>query len=339
MIIIDGSYGEGGGQILRTSLSLAAITGTAFRMDNIRAGRLKPGLMRQHLTCCRAVADICGGELIGDEPSSSSLQFTPGRIRGGEYHFSIGTAGNVLLLAQAILPVLLFADRPSTAVLEGGTYTEQAPAFDFFSSTFIPCLHRMGLDIQADMECPGFYPVGGGRIRLSVIPAKSWNIFSLRERGELKSADVLAIGSRIKEKILLDELGILASQLAGKIKLRCGCRCVESPGPGNVLIAFLKYDNITEVFSECGSYGKSRSKVASSVAGQISRYIEGGWAADRYLADQLMLPMALGAGGGFVTGPPSLHADTNRIVIRRFIDGDIKFNEINEGLYEMEVVK
>ena len=143
---LEGStFCGGGGQILRTSLSLAAVTGKPVQLENIRANREKPGLMRQHLACAKSVAEICRGELEGAELNSRALTLKPGRIHGGDYRFVIGSAGNTLLLAQAVLPVLLFADRPSRVVLEGGTYTTQAPVFDFFERAIsLPAQNGLG---------------------------------------------------------------------------------------------------------------------------------------------------------------------------------------------------
>ena len=339
MMTIDGSFGEGGGQILRTSLSLAAITGTDVRFERIRANRPKPGLMRQHLACAKAVAEICGGELEGAELNSQALTFRPGKIRGGDYRFVIGSAGNTLLLAQSILPVLLMAEEPSNVVLEGGTYTTKAPVYDFFERVYLPCLARMGLEVEAAMERVGFYPVGGGRVSLSVKPARVWRQLSLTERGELRNARVTALGSGLDESILTDELRIFQAGLADAMPFRAEARNVESPGSGNVLLAELEYGNLTEIFSVCGSFGISRKSVAKQAAGQVKQYLKHDWVVGQFLADQLMLPLALGAGGNYLTGRPTKHSETNREIIRRFLDVKIDFNEKENSIFEMEVVK
>ena len=339
MITIDGSFGEGGGQILRTSLSLAAITGTAVRFERIRANREKPGLMRQHLACAKAVAEICSGELEGAELNAQELTFRPGRIRGGDYRFVIGSAGNTLLLAQTVLPVLLMADEPSTVVLEGGTYTTHAPVYDFFERVYLPCLAKMGVEVAVEMERIGFYPVGGGRVRLSVKPARAWRQLTLMERGELRDARVTALGSGLDESILADELRIFQAGLADMFPFQPEARMVESPGSGNVLFAELEYGGLTELFSACGSFGVSRKSVAKQAAGLVKQYLKGGWVVGQFLADQLMLPMALGKGGAYLTGRPTKHSLTNREVIRKFLDVEINFNEKDNNQIEMEIVK
>ncbi|NMA42467.1 MAG: RNA 3'-terminal phosphate cyclase [Oligosphaeraceae bacterium] len=339
MITIDGSFGEGGGQILRTSLSLSAITGQPLHIENIRANRKKPGLMRQHLACVKAVAEICHGELDGAELNSQALTLKPGMIQGGDYRFIIGSAGSTLLLAQAILPVLLFADRPSRVVLEGGTHTMQAPIFDFFERVYLPCLHKMGLEIEVSMERAGFYPAGGGMVVLSVKPARVWRQLSLIERGELQEARVTALGSGLDQSILTDELKIFQAGLAGVLPWQALARDVESSGSGNVLFAELAYENLTELFSVCGRYGLSRKSVAKSAISLVKQYIGQGWVVGQHLADQLMLPLALGAGGNYLTGRPTLHAESNRQVIRRFLDVKVDFKKMSDSLCEMEVQK
>lgn len=339
MISIDGSFGEGGGQILRTSLSLAAITGTEVRLEKLRAKRQKPGLMRQHLACARAVADICGGELEGAELKSQELTLRPGRIRGGEYHFAIGSAGSTILLAQTVLPVLLYADVPSTVVIEGGTYNDKAPAFDFFAETYLPCLRAMGVEAEASMSRIGFYPAGGGRIELRVKPIRAWRRFALRERGKLQDALVTAIGSGLDESILVDELRIFQAGLEGMMSFQAEKSEVESVGPGNVLLARLKYDNLTEVFSVCGNLNVSRHSVAKRLAGEVRQYLTKQYVVESHLADQLMVPLALGAGGDYRTGRPTLHAETNRAVIARFLKAKIEFTQEDNHIWIMEIEK
>lgn len=165
-VTIDGSQGEGGGQILRTSLSLSAITQTPFRMVNVRAKREVPGLKRQHLTCVRAVAEICGAQVEGDEAGSLALSFAPGPIRGGEYRFDVGTAGAATLVAQTVLPVLLKADAPSSVTITGGTHVQWAPIWEFFAIAYLPQLRAMGAEVEAELVHHGFYPAAGGEIRL-----------------------------------------------------------------------------------------------------------------------------------------------------------------------------
>jgi len=181
---LDGAQGEGGGQILRTALSLSLCTGTPFRIRNIRGGRKRPGLMRQHLTAVEAAAEICGAEVAGARVGSQALSFAPGRIRGGEYRFSIGTAGSCTLVFQTLLPALLRADRASRVELNGGTHNPMAPPFHFLERAFLPLLRRMGAEVSLELERFGFYPAGSGRFVAQVAPAPSLVPFDLEGRGE-----------------------------------------------------------------------------------------------------------------------------------------------------------
>lgn len=337
MIEIDGSRGEGGGQILRTALALAALTGQTLHLTDIRAKRPKPGLLRQHLTAAKAVAAIAAGCLEGAELNSPELWFTPDRLVGGEYYFAVGSAGSALLVAQAVLPLLLCADRPSRVVIEGGTHAARAPIFEFFDRVFLPCLRKMGAEITATLERIGFYPAGGGRIVLAVSPIRAWKPLELTAAGGFRRAALVALGSGISEKIRLDELRYDREAL--KVPLVCVERSLEvdSPGSGNVMYAELEYENITELFSVCGDFDISRQVVGRRVAKMVDRYRALGAPVWRFLADQLLLPMAVGAGGEFLTAPPSEHTLTNIEVIGKFLAVDIKIVNRQNGQYSIEV--
>ena len=161
MKIIDGSQGEGGGQILRSTLALSMCTGTPVRIENIRAGRRKPGLLRQHLACVRASKEITNAKVIGDELGSSAVEFRPGEIKAGTYEFAIGSAGSTSLVFQTVLPALLMADKQSVVSFSGGTHNDLAPSFDFIQHCFIPALASINLDIKAELNAYGFMPIGG----------------------------------------------------------------------------------------------------------------------------------------------------------------------------------
>ena len=337
-IEIDGSFGEGGGQMLRTSLSLAAITGQAVHFTKIRANRKKPGLMRQHRLCAVATAEICGGTITGAEINSQEMNFTPGRIKGGEYCFDIGSAGCTTLVAQTILPVLLFADEPSRVVLKGGTYVSKAPSFDFFDRVFLPCLRSMGADVTANLVRPGFYPVGGGEVVLEIKPIGKWRPLELVEGGDVVGGRITALGCRLKQEILEDEVRITSEKM-GDGEWLTEIREVEALGSGNVLFLELERQNITELFSVCGEYDLSRKAVACRVAQMARKYISSKAVVGVFLADQLLLYMALGQGGKYLTLPPSLHTETNAEIIRRFLNVEIEMENLKNGTYMIEVKK
>ncbi|MEQ8272317.1 MAG: RNA 3'-terminal phosphate cyclase [Deltaproteobacteria bacterium] len=329
MKIIDGSRGEGGGQILRSSMALAILTRTPIQIVNIRAKRSKPGLMRQHLTAVRAAAEICGGTLSGDRLGAREIVFEPGDVRPGDYTFTIGTAGSVGLVFQTVLYPLLLADGPSRLTLEGGTHNKQAPPYDFLVKTFLPLLAKMGGDVEVTLDKPGFYPAGGGRYHVAIRPSKLGPL-ELMERGEVGDVRVRALVANLPLSIAKRELGVVQKVL-GLDRGQTHLEEVEgSDGPGNVVFVELAAEHVTEVASAYGERGVRAEAVAKKVAKEAKRYLENGAPVGEHLADQLLLPLALGAGGVFVSGPLSEHSLTNIETIRMFLDVDIQTRPVGD---------
>ena len=194
MIVLDGSAGEGGGQILRSALTLSILTRTPFRMDRIRAGRQKPGLLAQHMTAVRAAQAVSNAEVLGVELGSRQITFKPRTVNGGDFSFDIGTAGSTTLVLQTILPALLRAAQPSTVTVDGGTHNPSAPPFEFLTESFLPVLKKIGADIEFILDRPGFYPKGGGRIRMKIKPSKL-EVLELEERGPVQSKRFFALSA------------------------------------------------------------------------------------------------------------------------------------------------
>ena len=298
-ITIDGSQGEGGGQMLRTSLALSAAYSKPFEMVNIRAKREKPGLKRQHLTCVRAVAQICGAQVEGDEVGSMRLSFKPGKIKGGTYQFDIGTAGSVTLVAQTVIPVLLRADEPSTVTITGGTHVPFAPIWEFFAETYLPELRKMGARVEARLEQCGFYPAAGGVMKLRIWPYDEENRperYDLTDLGAYRGGTVEGVVSHISRSIAEAEVGIVGNQMRD-IALERSVRDVDALGPGNYCCVRLRYDRATIIISAVGTYGKSRKAVANEVVHQIHDFVKSGKACEKHLADQLLVPLHLFIGG------------------------------------------
>lgn len=319
MIVIDGSAGEGGGQILRTSLTLSLVTGLPFRIEKIRAGRKTPGLLRQHLTAVHAAAAVSGAAVTGARIGSLEVTFTPGSVTGGDYRFAVGTAGSTTLVLQTVLPALLTASARSRLVLEGGTHNPFAPPFDFLAKTFLPLIERMGPRVVAKLERYGFYPAGGGKLVVDVEPAAKLTRLDLLERGEIRSRRARAIVSNLPRHVGEREL----SAVAEKLSWSKDCLEVESPentqGPGNVLLLEIESDHVTEVFTGFGERGVPAEAVAESAVGEAQRYLAAGVPVGDHLADQLLVPMALAGGGAFVTLPLKRHTTTNIDIITRFL--------------------
>jgi RNA 3'-terminal phosphate cyclase (ATP) len=336
MITIDGSFGEGGGQILRTSLALSLVTGKPFSIHNIRAGRKKPGLMRQHLTAVNAAAVIGQAVIKGNRIGSQAFTFKPEMIKPGNYHFAIGSAGSCTLVFQTILPALLMAGEPSEIILEGGTHNPFAPPFDFLEKAFLPVINRMGPQVDAVLEKPGFYPAGGGRFKVSISPA-GLNRIDLLERGNIIHKTARASVANLPVKIANRELKVIREKLEWGRELLKAVNVENSQGPGNILTVEVESDNITEVFTGFGEKGVSAEKVAKRAVKAVQEYLALNVPVGRYLADQLLIPMALAGGGKFRTLSPTQHTTTNAEIIKKFIDVDIAINEYDQNRWEIEL--
>jgi RNA 3'-terminal phosphate cyclase (ATP) len=337
MITIDGSYGEGGGQILRSALALSLVTGKPFRIEKIRAGRKKPGLMRQHLTAVNAAAEVGAARVSGNCIGSQAFAFAPQTIRCGRFHWSIGTAGSCTLVLQTILPALMITDGPSQIILEGGTHNPFAPPFDFLARVFLPLLARMGPRVLAELERPGFFPAGGGRMRITIDPGKSLNRLELKNRGPVRRQSARAIIANLNPGIARRELKVVAKML-GFASVDLETICIDNaPGPGNVLFIDIESETLTEAFTGFGQRGVSAETVAARAAGQARDYLAAAVPVGRYLADQLLVPMAIAGGGAFVTLPPSRHTLTNIDILRHFMDLSCDPREIAGGAWEIDL--
>ena len=322
-IELDGRAGEGGGQILRTALALSALSGRAFRIRDIRAGREKPGLKRQHLAAVRAVADICAARTDGAELGSTELSFAPGKPRGGSYRFDVGSAGSAVLVAQTVLPVLLRADVPAEVVVTGGTHVQFAPTWEFFAESFLPQVRAMGARVEAECEAVGFYPAGGGIVRLRTEPFRDADArpFLLEETGPLRRARVCAVVSGIPLAIAEAEAAILEEKFP-QLALERDVRKVDSPGPGNAVWVALEHERVTALASEIGAYDLSRKTVAHRVMNAVRKYVKTGAPVGAHLSDQLAVPIvAFAAEARYVKGKDTPHETTNWDVVRAFVPG------------------
>lgn len=337
MITIDGSFGEGGGQILRSSLALSLVTGKPFRMENIRAKRQKPGLLRQHLTAVNAAAEVGDARVEGNAIGSMALSFAPKGTRPGSYHWAIGTAGSATLVLQTVLPSLLTAGERSELVLEGGTHNPYAPPFDFLAKAFLPVINRMGPKVTATLERAGFYPAGGGRFAVTIEPAAALARVDLVERGDTVRCEGVAVVSQLPRKIGEAELAVLQAKLSWP----ADCFRVEEVsrprGPGNVLICSVESQQVTEVFTGFGERGVPADRVALDAVKEVREYLSAGVPVGRHMADQLMIPMALAGGGKFRTLPPSRHSLTNAEVIGKFLDVEITTTKLDRLVWEIEI--
>ncbi len=338
MLDLDGSMGEGGGQVLRTSLALSMLTGTPVRLRNIRAGRARPGLMRQHLTAVHAAARVSGARVEGAEVGSREISFAPGPVQPGDYRFDIGTAGSATLILQTLLPALLHASGPTTVTIEGGTHNSLAPPFEFLERTFLPLVRRMGARVEAVLERPGFYPAGGGRFIATITPAPRLSSLEILERGEVFGLRATALISSLPRHIAERELRYIERE-AGWDRSALEVREVESPGPGNVLLLEVESEALTEIFAGFGEKGVRAEEVAERALAEMDRYLAAGVPVGEHLADQLLAPLALAGSGSFLTLPLSPHATTQIDLIPRFLDVRIGVEEAGKDRVVVSVAR
>jgi len=328
MIVLDGSFGEGGGQILRTALSLSLVTGKPFRMEKIRAGRERLGLLRQHLTAVLAAAQVGDAAANGAFLGSTELTFTPTAIKPGRYHFAVGTAGSATLVFQTILPALITAAEPSNITLEGGTHNDAAPPFDFLARTFLPVLERMGPKVSVRLEKYGFYPAGGGRLVAEIEPCPTLKPMELEGRGHTGKSKVRAVVANLPRQIAQREADMAAKLLNLGMEQLEIVETRNSSGPGNVVMIEVASEAVVEVFTAFGKMGVSAEKVATDAAEQVREYLSCEAAVGGHLADQLLLPMALAGAGSFNTQTVSSHCRTNAAVIEKFLPLRFEFESL-----------
>lgn len=352
---IDGSYGEGGGQIIRTSLALSLITGTPIHLTNIRAGRKKSGLLRQHLACVKASKAIGCATVTGDTLGSREITFTPHTVQAGDYEFAIGSAGSTMLVLQTILPALMRLDVPSTISISGGTHNPMAPPVEYIQHTFIPFLARLGFQVKLTCEEAGFAPVGGGRIRCDIEPFQPQpkSALNLTERGELLGIDARVILSHVPFHVAEREFATLENQLSHELanintaqhvnhenlNERTDTKEPETSAfsktpviyngisQGNMALASVRCEHHTETFSVLGSKKATSEQVGKRLSGHVKRYLHSHAVADEYTADQLLLPLALTGGGTFTARHISEHTRTQAFIIEQFLPVDITLEE------------
>ncbi|GAB7129013.1 RNA 3'-terminal phosphate cyclase [Silvimonas sp. JCM 19000] len=331
---LDGSMGEGGGQILRTALTLSMITAVPIRISQIRAGRQKPGLLRQHLTAVQAAAAICGATVEGATPGSQALTFAPGPIRGGDYRFAIGSAGSCTLVLQTVLPALWFADAPARICVSGGTHNPKAPPADFLIDAWLPLLQRMGVQTQIELVRHGFYPAGGGEVVAHTQPVPALQPLDLSTRGAHVALNAVAMVAGVPVSVALREVDCLRARLPAVTAVHQ--ELSDRMGPGNAVLVRVQHENVTELFIGLGEKGIAAERVADRVAQDALSYLRRDAAVGEYLADQLLLPLALAGAGTVSTTHASSHLITNAQVIEKFLDVSIEI-EADGAAYRITV--
>jgi len=359
MLIIDGSYGEGGGQILRTCLTLSAATGQPVRIERIRAGRRKPGLMPQHLTAVRAAGRVCNAEVEGGKLNSQTLTFRPQSApQAGAYTFDVaqaakgGSAGSVSLILQTVLLPLALVEGSSQLTLMGGTHVAWSPPYDYIKRVYLPALARMAIMAKVSIKNWGWYPIGGGRIQATIqgrepstkpqIPDQSIIGQTLCERGALLRVRGLSASSNLPKHIRTrQERAALQALRSNSVNARIDVVDAPSKGQGTVVFLWAEFENSTAGFTALGERGKPAERVAEEAAGELLDFLEGSAALDRFLADQLLLPLALAAGPSqFTTEAVTAHLLTNAWVVNQFFPGRVQIEgtEGQPGLCKIEQI-
>ena len=352
---IDGSTGEGGGQIIRTALSLSMLTGIPIEITNIRAGRAKSGLMRQHLMCVQASQQISNATVTGAVLGSSTFRFAPNTIKSGDYSFDIGSAGSTTLVLQTLLPALFFANessQSSTVTIKGGTHNPLAPTTDFLQHAFVPALAKLDMQVIVDCQKIGFAPIGGGEIKATITPfMRRANIppFQLTERGKLTHIELVANILNLDYDICTRELASAKSVLieAGIDAALITTQANKLQGIGEDNSCYAKVTHCignsekshSEIFTLLGAKRTSAEKIGNRLAGLIKRYVfKTETLVDEYLTDQLLLPLALAGGGEFTARMISQHTQTQAWLIEQFLPITIVFDVINENNTLVRVV-
>lgn len=331
LIVIDGSEGEGGGQILRTSLTVSLLSGQPFRIEGIRKGRAKPGLLRQHLTCVAAAAQIGDAEVVGDTLGSTSLTFAPRARRGGVYDLAIGTAGSTTLVLQTILPALLRADGPSTVTITGGTHNPAAPPVPFLQKTFLPLVARMGGEVSLELARVGFYPAGGGKIVARISPTPALAPLHLGGRGDITRRGILVVLGDVPGHVGKRAIQALCEGL-GWTKDTGRIDTIARPSsPGVVVFVEVGDDAMVEVFTGFGEKGLKTEQLAAELAAEVRAYLDGGAPVGPYLADQLLPLLAAGGGGSFETTALTPHARSQVNLLARLGMRPITLTESGNG--------
>ena len=340
IIKIDGSFGEGGGQILRTALSLSAITRKPFEIYNIRANRKTPGLSYQHLQAVNATAKVCSAEVAGNQLRSTNLKFYPENTKPGAYHFNIGTAGSVSLVLQTIFYPLSLSNESSSITIIGGTHVSHSPCVDYLTQQWLHFLKLIGFDAEIKPIRAGFYPRGGGEIFVKINPAKSLQPMYVEYRGKLVKVHGISSVSNLDMKIAKRQQAQAVKRLLEKnIPHEIFIEEMPALGMGTLLLLLGKFENGQCCYFSLGKIGKPAETVADEACNDFYRFWETNAVIDEHLADQLIIPLVLAKGKSkYITPRITHHLLTNIEIAKLFIKANINVsgNLNEEGFIKIE---
>jgi RNA 3'-terminal phosphate cyclase (GTP) len=326
MLDIDGGFGEAGGQILRTAVALSAITKTPIKVVNIRAKRPEPGLKAQHLVGIKAAAELCSAKLTGAELGSKEITFEPGKIKTGGFKFDVGTAGSITLVLQTLVPIAAFAPGKVKLEIIGGTNVAWSPPIEFFQNIFCDYAEKFGLLIISNVERYGFYPRGGGLVKVEINPIKNSKPIYLTSRGKLLDIKVWSIASLDLAKAQVADRqieGFEKALLITDTKVKGFANYVKSDSPGSAIYAHALFENCKLGVSSLGSKNKPAETVGAEAAKELLSEVNSGACVDKHMADQLIPFLGL-FGGSFITSEITEHTKTNIFVTEKFVDKKFK---------------
>jgi RNA 3'-terminal phosphate cyclase (ATP) len=333
LVEIDGSFGEGGGQILRTALSLAAVTNRPFRMTRIRSRRADPGLKPQHLRAVEAVAAVSGARVEGASLGSQDLLFEPNGVSPGDFRFDVGTAGSTSLILQALVPPLARAGAPSRVEIRGGTHVRWSPCFDYLRLHWLPFVRKIGIDADIEMERAGFYPAGGGIVRSTIRPGGALSPLRITQRGSLTRIRGISAVARLHVRIAERQRDQAAHRLAARApRFDCEVVLLPSLSAGTMLLLLAEFELSQACFFALGERGKPAERVADEAVEELLDFLDGEGAVDSRLADQLVLLLALTPGTSeLTTSRATGHLVTNAEIVKRFLPVSIEVEGKSEG--------
>ena len=325
MIKIDGSQGEGGGQLVRSALTLSLLTGERVQIDNIRANRSNPGLSHQHLAAVKAAQTIGKGEVDGGKLGSTKLEFYPRTIQPGRYRFNIGTAGATTLVLQTVFLPLSMAKATSSIKITGGTHVPWSPSYDYLEMQWLPYMNKLGFEAYISLDLAGFYPKGGGQIHGRIKPIESIYPLEILDRGPLKQIRGISAVANLDRRIAERQRNQVIRRLGDKYRLNdIRIRQLPSNFKGTIMLLLGEFE-----FSQCcyfslGKPGKPAERVADEAINALESFMATNGAIDEYLADQLLLPLAFASGRShFRSTKLTNHLITNADLIREFINVEI----------------
>lgn len=317
MLTIDASKGEGGGQIVRSALTLSLVTGKPFVLEKIRAGKRVPGLGRQHVVAVQAAVEMSGGEAEGAQVGSQVLRFTPRKVSGGTHRWNVNPGGSAVLIAQMLVPALCRASEPSEIVVEGGTHFPASPAYDHFVDSYLPLMKKLGADVRAELWRHGFPGEAGGALRVWVSP-RPFARADFLQRGRIVARRALARVAKMSRAIAEREVAVLERRLRWG-KPAFAVEEVDALGPGNILVVTMRHTEVSLVMTELGNRDEPAEVFANALADRMELFLATDAPVDPYLADQILVPMAMAGGGRFRTVEPTAHTRTQIDVLQAFL--------------------